>query len=154
VLRGAAVENLAPLRRFLRSRVGRPWNDVHHEICALLNVRSAVQKHVLDHIREMVEVNVVMVDGVPHHKPGHWYGGSPIVRNRWREFYVCPLTGALRFAGLRYKRAPIDPRPGFAPRLADQLRLRLRLRLPPSSSHRSRHGPSAFHCRLGGCPST
>jgi len=26
-------ENLAPLRRFLRSRVGRPWDEVYSEIC-------------------------------------------------------------------------------------------------------------------------
>jgi hypothetical protein len=105
-------ENLAPLRRFLRSRVGRPWNDVHREIRALLSVRSAVHKHVLDHVKQMVEVNVVLVDGRPHHGPGHWYAGSLIVRSRWCELYVCPRTGALRLSPYRWRRAKIDPRTG------------------------------------------
>jgi hypothetical protein len=39
-------ENLAPLRRFLRSRVGRPWDAVRSEICQLITPRSAVQMHV------------------------------------------------------------------------------------------------------------
>jgi hypothetical protein len=89
-------ENLAPLRRFLHSRVGRPWDAVRSEISAILNVRSAVQQHVLVHVKEMVEENAVLIDGVPHHKPK--YGGyTPIGRNRWHGFYVCPETGILRF---------------------------------------------------------
>jgi hypothetical protein len=105
-------ENLAPLRRFLQRRVGRPWNDVHREICALLNVRSAVQKHVLDHVDEMVEVNVVLVGGRAHHAPGHLFAGSLIVRSRWRGFYVCPKTGTLRLSPYRWGRGRIDPRTG------------------------------------------
>jgi hypothetical protein len=116
-------ENLAPLRRFLRSRVGRPWNDVHREICSLLNVRSAVQKHVLDHVREMVEVNVVLVDGRPHHAPGHWYAGSLIVRSRWRGFYVCPKTGRLCLSRWRWGRPVLDPSTGGVLRAAPLLRV-------------------------------
>src|SRR5690349_16870367 len=62
-------ENLAPLVRFLRRRVGRAWNDVHSEMSAHLSLTSAVQKHVLDHVREMVELHVVLVDGKPHRAP-------------------------------------------------------------------------------------
>src|SRR5580698_7836686 len=56
-------ENLAPLRRFLERRVGRPWDAVRGEICALITPRSAVQKHVLDHVKQMVEENAVLIDG-------------------------------------------------------------------------------------------
>jgi hypothetical protein len=84
-------ENLAPLERFLRSRVGQRWDDVRSEICALLSVRSAVQKHVLDHVKQMVEENAVLIDGRPHY---------PASRGPWSSlimggFYVCPRTGAL-----------------------------------------------------------
>ena len=34
-------ENLAPLRRFLESRVGRPWDAVRSEISSILNVRHS-----------------------------------------------------------------------------------------------------------------
>ncbi len=93
-------ENLAPLRRFLLSRVGRPWDDVRGEISALLNARSAVHQHVLVHVKQMVEENPVLVDGRPHYPPGSapFWGGTLIVPRGWRGFYVCPLTGALRIS--------------------------------------------------------
>jgi hypothetical protein len=94
-------ENLAPLRRFLESRVGRPWDAVRSEISSILNVRSAVQAHVLVHMKQMVEENAILVDGVPHHAPHVGYRGlSPIVSYRGRGFYVCPRTRILRVAEL------------------------------------------------------
>jgi hypothetical protein len=92
-------ENLAPLRRFLQQRVGRSWDAVRSEICAVIAPRSAVQKHVLDHVAEMVEQNVVMIDGRPH-LAAAW--GSrrdqrlPVGRHRFYAFYVCPMTRTLR----------------------------------------------------------
>jgi hypothetical protein len=87
--RGSKVlnENLAPLERFLRSRVGQRWDDVRSEMMRVLSVRSAVQKHVLDHVKQMVQENAVLVDGEPYTPDRVW----PV-----RDFYVCPLTGALR----------------------------------------------------------
>src|SRR5688500_11192928 len=43
-------ENLAPLRRFLRSRCGRPWDEVYSEICQRINRDSAVQLHIWQHL--------------------------------------------------------------------------------------------------------
>src|SRR5215210_3284575 len=63
-------ENLAPLRRFLERSVGRPWDAVRAEICAHITMRSSVQKHVLDHVKEMVETSPVLIDGRPHHPTG------------------------------------------------------------------------------------
>ena len=40
-------EYLGPIQRFLRSRVGRPWNRVHQELCEHVSFDNAVQKHVL-----------------------------------------------------------------------------------------------------------
>ena len=51
-------ENLAPLRRFLRSRVGQLWNDVFSEICANIRLTNTVQKHVRDHIEQMVATRI------------------------------------------------------------------------------------------------
>jgi hypothetical protein len=95
-------ENLAPLRRFLGSHVGRPWSKVRSEMNAVLSVSSAVQKHVLDHVKDFVEENPRMIDGVAHVPTT--FGGAkgkyrPLAGNRWREqFYVCPRTGLLREA--------------------------------------------------------
>lgn len=97
-------ENLAPLRRFLFRRVGRPWDAVRSEICALLSVRSAVQKHVLDHVKQMVEENAVLVDGRPYHPGGRNLFRPVISSSRWGGFYVCPRTGALRISEERWQR--------------------------------------------------
>jgi hypothetical protein len=95
-------ENLAPLRRFLERRVGRPWDAVRSEVSSILNVRSAVQEHVIGHVKEMVEENAILVDGVPHHAPHvGWRGLAPIVAYRRSGFYVCPETGILRMAERR-----------------------------------------------------
>ena len=91
-------ENLAPLRRFLVSRLGRKWNDVYSEICAHIAPRSTVQKHVLVHLWQYVEQHLVMIDGWPHH-PVTW-GDSrelqPLSCYGGHSFYICPETGELR----------------------------------------------------------
>ncbi len=43
-------ENLNPLWRFLKSRVGQPWNDVYSEIRSTLSIRSTIQHHVFQHL--------------------------------------------------------------------------------------------------------
>lgn len=94
-------ENLAPLRRFLERSVGRPWDAVRSEICAHLAMRSAVQKHVLDHVKDMVETNAVMIDGRPHYPTGEGPRRDryrPIRGYRSWRFYVCPKTGLLKAA--------------------------------------------------------
>lgn len=53
---------------------------------------SAVQKHVLDHVRQMVCEHAVLIDGVAF-DPIRTYPLS----GRFRDaFYVCPRTGLLR----------------------------------------------------------
>ena len=67
-------ENLAPLRRFLVSQAGRPWNVVYSEICANIRPRTAVQLHVLQHVWDFVERDVVMADdGAVCSGPGRRY---------------------------------------------------------------------------------
>jgi len=88
-------ENLKPLRRFLRSRVGKPWDKVYSEIMEGINLNNAVQYHVWQHLVQFGEVetktymegNTVMIAG-----------GSPrhVGDYSWREeFYVHPKTGLL-----------------------------------------------------------
>ncbi len=104
-------ENLAPLRRFLARHAGRPWNAVRSEMNAVLSMRSAVQKHVLDHVRDFVEENPIMIDGKPF-RHAAWGGEHrPLeCHPRWPKFYVCPRTGLLRMAPLiRRKKPPSAP---------------------------------------------
>src|ERR1051325_2310128 len=37
---------LGPLKRWLQSQVGRPWNDVYSEACAVIKPDSVIRAHV------------------------------------------------------------------------------------------------------------
>src|SRR4051794_5097198 len=91
-------EHLGPLRRYLSSQVGRPWDEVYAEICAHLSADSAVQDHVRDHVFGYVAVDVLFRNGVPCRGSGRGIG-EPL--GRWAnrpnsDFYVCPHTRLLR----------------------------------------------------------
>jgi hypothetical protein len=87
-------EHLGPLRRYLQANVGRPWNKVYAEICANIDRGNVVQKHILTHVFDYVATHVVLLEGVPCHGDGRWYG-QPIQWG-WTAFYVCPRSGLLR----------------------------------------------------------
>ncbi|MGL4554010.1 MAG: hypothetical protein ACRC33_22850 [Gemmataceae bacterium] len=92
-------EHLGPLRRFLDSQAGRQWDKVYAEIAGHVDGGNVVQKHILTHLFQYVEVNAVLVGGVPHHPPHvrRWGGGAIAGRHAW---YVCPRSGLLRRAPL------------------------------------------------------
>ncbi len=98
-------EHFGPLRRYLDSQVGRPWDKVFSEICANINHNSAVQDHVRDHVEDYVVTCVILIDGVPCYGSGGMAHGQPLREMCWRRspWYVCPRTGLL-------KRIPTRPR--------------------------------------------
>src|SRR5262245_35845773 len=111
-------EHLGPLGRYLEKQLGRPWDDVFSEICAHIDRNSAVQDHVRDHLWDFVTTEVILIDGLPHHKPGA--GGRPgrksplEAHGRWGGFYVCPLSGILkRVKRKRRRREPEKPAPSY-----------------------------------------
>lgn len=91
-------ENLKPLRRFLKSKIGCKWDDVYKEIMSGLNLNNAVQYHVWQHLigfgevetKTYMENGIVMASGVlgPRSMTDSPYGGD--------EFYVDPRDGTLR----------------------------------------------------------
>jgi len=95
-------EHLGPLRKFVESNVGRPWDKVYSEICKHVDRGNVVQKHILTHLFEYVAVDVEMIDGEPYRKARRTRLDDRPLRgpNRW---YVCPKSGLL-------KRAKPEPR--------------------------------------------
>lgn len=90
-------ENLQPLRRFLESRIGKPWDEVYSEIMQNLNLNNAVQYHVYQHLTRdrMVETNTYLgksgkvVANTPY--------GPQMITDRWLPtFYVDPVDGTLQ----------------------------------------------------------
>ena len=84
-------ENLAPLRRYLRRQVGRPWDKVYSEIRQTIDTRSTIGLHVLQHLEDYVATDAFIKDGVVCEFT--WSGAAPV-----RGWYVHPKSGLLRFA--------------------------------------------------------
>lgn len=84
-------EHLGPMRRFLRSQIGRPWNKVHQELCEHVSFDNAVQKHILAHIDQFVESHVTCKNGqlvrIGYGRPWPLSVG---------QMYVCPTSGLLK----------------------------------------------------------
>jgi hypothetical protein len=81
---------LGPLRRFLRSNVGRPWNIIHSEMSQSLDDRKTAGRHVFDYIASEVKENCYEEGGVIYSYNSR--GGSP---RPVEGLYVDPRTGLL-----------------------------------------------------------
>jgi hypothetical protein len=97
-------ENLSPLKRFLQSQIGRPWNKVYSELSQGIDRRNTVQEHIYAHIEQFVAIhtewNTVNV-GKPNDGDcvkmieRSWYGGQNSLRDSHFELFVHPRTGLL-----------------------------------------------------------
>lgn len=106
---------LNPLRGAVRKNLGRPWNDVFSEFCAVLDRRGVSGYHIWTHLMQEVAVNTYLgVDGKVYEKPNKhtWYSRMRPVEG----FYVHPVSGLLRWAdreiGPRMKARPEIKVPG------------------------------------------
>jgi hypothetical protein len=89
-------ENLAPLRRFLVSRVGRRWDTVYAELNENLAVRNAVQQHVRTHVSNFVALHLqVMADGTLTDE-GRWRFRLHFEWRHYYDLYVDPRDGILK----------------------------------------------------------
>lgn len=70
----ALNENLSPLRGFLRSRVGKPWNKVYSELNEFVNPNSAVQMHIRQHIDGYVEMHAKKDEYGNYYSQTRWGG--------------------------------------------------------------------------------
>ena len=81
-------ENLAPLRRYLLSNVGRPWDKVFSEISERIALDSAVQLHIWQHVQQYVCLAATRV--------GREYVDSRGATVTYEAFLVDARTGPLR----------------------------------------------------------
>lgn len=88
-------ENLAPLERWLRSNIGRPWNKVYSEISANLDRRHTVQDHIFLHIGDFVERELTLIGGKLFQSES-WNGRMIPLKEIRQPMYVDPRTGILR----------------------------------------------------------
>jgi hypothetical protein len=86
------------LRRWLRSQLGRSWNEVYSEACAVIKPDSVVRNHIKFHLLEFVQRQTFLRDGCVWCFRTGWRGNElPVVEaaSPWAPFYVHPETGVL-----------------------------------------------------------
>lgn len=103
-------DHLGPLRKFLRSKVGQPWDDIFSELCQKLDRKTLLGQHVIDHLWDYVERHVELINGVPYGK-SEWRTYQPLKATGRDQFYVHPETGILCVIN----KGSHEPRPKPAP---------------------------------------
>lgn len=78
------------LLKYLKSQVGRPWNQVFSEICSKADCRSKKGHDVRDFIKWNVSTDCVVTDKGIFCYSGRWLGMRPVT-----GLYVHPETGIL-----------------------------------------------------------
>jgi len=103
---------LGPLKRWLQSQVGQPWNDVYSEACAVIKPDSPIRAHVKTHLLEFVERYTFMRDGkVCILETGYRSRGEiPVTELRYgrSRFFVHPESGLLCVIPKRPRSRRID----------------------------------------------
>lgn len=99
--RKSFTDLLGPLRRWLRAQVGRPWNDVYSEACAVIKPDSVVRAHIKTHLLQFVHRDTFLRDGEIWCYTASSFFAPGIEKpvadaaTRWSPFYVHPRTGRL-----------------------------------------------------------
>lgn len=66
-------DRLNPLWNFLKNNVGRRWDKVYAEICAVTDSRSFEGKHLLDHVNSMVISEEQLIATRSHRWRNHYW---------------------------------------------------------------------------------
>lgn len=99
-------ENLMPLWRYLRSQVGRHWDDVYSDIREPLSTKNTIHMHVVQHLKWQVIENTYLEDNGSIYAERS-YGRTECMdapTNYKFQFYVHPVTGELCESPLKGKK--------------------------------------------------
>ncbi|MEO0987486.1 MAG: hypothetical protein AAFY20_18340 [Cyanobacteria bacterium J06639_14] len=102
-------DHLGPLRRFLRSHTGQPWDNVYSKLCHQLNTQTLAGQHVLSHLWDYVIRHTEIIEGVLYEKP-EWGRFRPLEGAYYDRFYVHPETGILCIVEKKRRQRQIRPR--------------------------------------------
>jgi len=87
-----------PLKRYLRSCIGRSWKKVHSELSQKLDRRSLSGLHIWNHLLAEIEIDCYVGDDRRAYSNNRKYslGEHPV-----RGLYVHPKTGVVREQGTK-----------------------------------------------------
>jgi hypothetical protein len=84
-------DRLGPLRRYLDKQVGRPWSKVEGDFRKALDTGTVIGRHLWDHARHMVQLEVRMSpDGRPFDSGDTRSAVSTSIRERGCSFDPSP----------------------------------------------------------------
>lgn len=88
---------LTPLKRFLQSNVGQPWDKVYSELCQHLDRRKTTGRHVFQHLEDYVSTNCFYDEAGELWIDYYWGRPEAVSQLRWYRtvFYVDPRTRLL-----------------------------------------------------------
>lgn len=97
--RKGLTDLLGPLKRWLQSQVGRHWNDVYSEACAVIKPDSIIRAHIKTHLLQFVERHTFMHDGKVCVLDTGYMGRGVIAVTERRygcsRFFIHPESGVL-----------------------------------------------------------
>jgi hypothetical protein len=102
-------DHISPLRRYLRSQVGRSWNDVYSELCLQLDTSTMTGQHVFQHVWDYVERHVEIIDGIVYRKPYQDPRWDRLDTKYGDRFYIDPDTRILCQVRKKSKRTTQRP---------------------------------------------
>lgn len=108
-------ENLAPLRRWIASQVGRNWNDIWSEISEVCPKGNPVNSHIYQHLWGYIERDVELIDGKIRSKMIGW-SGSDQINCEWcihPETNILIKTPAYALPAWRKKKKKVVPSSWF-----------------------------------------
>lgn len=84
-------KNMNPLRRYLASQVGQPWNAVYAQLCAQRDRRNPVHDRIFQYLSDLIALEVWDIAGVLHARHS-WRGVLPL-EDIHQTLYVDPDSG-------------------------------------------------------------
>jgi len=104
-------DHLAPVARYLRSQVGRPWDDVYSDICRVFRKNHVVDHRLNDWLSWQVDQTIRLVNGEFVNESGHCVSANSL--------YVHPQSGVLTLEPPRARRR-YENKPRFESVVIDQ----------------------------------
>jgi hypothetical protein len=101
-------EHLNPLKGWLRSVVGKPWDKSYSELREKFDARSTINNHILEHLWDYVETHAFVEDGKVMCQVTNIYGAASRtipIKQCYSDYYVCPKDGTLKIVNKAPKRA-------------------------------------------------
>lgn len=102
-------ENLNPLRSWVHSCLGKNWDKMYGQLRKQFDVRKVINKHILEHLFQYIEVNTFLHEGSICFTDTARYSGKGVqpISKCYKDYYVCPKSGMVRKTNKQPRRSII-----------------------------------------------